>query len=95
MTASSPIAKNFPVVLLAPVIEKHGGNGEAELATKLTRTSCEKILDKFFLMWFIALTLNQLGGPVYLLYPTNKTPPQEKIYRAFLSMKELFFLTLV
>ncbi len=42
-------------------------------------------------MWFIALTLNQLGGPVYLLYPTNKTPPQEKIYRAFLSMKELIF----
>jgi hypothetical protein len=32
MTASSPIAKNFPVVLLSPVIEKHGGNGEAELA---------------------------------------------------------------
>lgn len=32
MTPPSPIAKNFPVVLLSPVIEKHGGNGEAELA---------------------------------------------------------------
>ena len=48
----------------------------------------EKILDKFFPLCFIALTLNQFCGPVYLLYPTNKTPPQEKIYGAFLYAQE-------
>ena len=34
---------------------------------------------------FYCVNVKPICGPVYLLYPTNKTPPQEKIYGAFLS----------
>jgi len=45
----------------------------------------KEILDKFFLLCFICVNVKPICGPVYLLYPTSKTPPQEKIYGAFLS----------
>jgi hypothetical protein len=60
----------------------------------------QKVLDKILGLIIIALTLNQIRGPVYLLNPTHQTPPKTRymgpffigrvFYQGILSPKKLW-----
>jgi len=63
--------------------------GRAELATKLARTSCKKILDKSLLLWFIALTLNQLVAPYIFYIPPTKPHPKRRYTGLFIQVNSL------
>jgi hypothetical protein len=51
-----------------------------ELAKKMAKNSWQILSIVFY-----CVNVKPICSPVYLLYPTNKTPPQEKVCGAFLS----------